>query len=135
VPVVWHDPGVIQRDVWLGTAIIIASVAFTLFVFYAVLVRRRLRGYARLLVCLGGWLVLFAVQLAYVSAHGAIVYGVYYNEATGEYEYAVAQNPMMAPVIAVTVATALVVISSVLVAHLYEVYGRVARRVYYVEVE
>lgn len=129
--VVWHDPNVVQREVWVGTVIIVVSIVFMLFSLYALLVRRRLRGYLKFIVVLGGWIVLFAVQLAYISTHSVVVYGVYYNETDVTYVYAVAQNPMVIPVATVTIATAIVVIASILVSHLYEVYGRMWRRIYY----
>ncbi len=128
--VVWHDPGVVQREALIGTFIIVVSVVFTLFSLYMLLVKRRLRGYGKFIVALGGWIVLFTVQLAYISTCGVIVYGVYYDEVSGEYSYSVVQNPMIMPVIAVTIATAFVVISSVLIAHIYEVYGKILRRIY-----
>jgi hypothetical protein len=129
--VVWHDPNVVQREVWVGTVIIVVSIVFMLFSLYALLVKRRLRGYLKFIVVLGGWIVLFAVQLAYISTHSVIVYGVYYNETDATYVYAVAQNPIIIPVATVTIATAIVVIASILVSHLYEVYGRIWRRIYY----
>ncbi len=128
--VVWHDPNIVQREVWIGTAIIVASIAFTLFALYALLIRRMIRGYLKFIVVFGGWIALFAVQLAYLSAHSVIVYGVYYNETDGRYLYSVTQNPVALPVAAVTIATAIVVNASLLVSHLYEVYGEIYRRVY-----
>jgi multisubunit Na+/H+ antiporter MnhC subunit len=131
--VVWHDPTLIQREVWIGTGIIVASMVFTILSLYSLVIKRWLRGYSKFVVILGGWLALFAVQLTYISAHSVIVYGVYYNETSGEYVYATAPNPMAIPVAVVMVATAIVVIASVLVVHNYEVYRRIIRRAYYVE--
>jgi phosphoribosylcarboxyaminoimidazole (NCAIR) mutase len=116
--------------VWIGTVIIVASIAFTLFVLYALLIRRMIRSYLKFIVVLGGWIALFAVQLAYLSAHSVIVYGVYYDEADGTYLYSMTRNPMAVSVAAVTIATAIVVNASLLVSHLYEVYGEIYRRMY-----
>jgi hypothetical protein len=131
--VVWHDPTLIQREVWVGTGIIVASMVFTIFSLYSLVIKRWLRGYSKFVVILGSWLALFAVQLTYISAHSVVVYGVYYNETSGEYVYATAPNPMAIPVVAIMVATAIAVIASVLVAHNYEIYRRIIRRAYYIE--
>jgi multisubunit Na+/H+ antiporter MnhC subunit len=131
--VVWHDPTLIQREVWIGTGIIVTSMVFTIFSLYSLVIKRWLRGYSKFVVILGGWLVLFAVQFAYLAAHSVVIYGVYYNETSGEYVYATTPNPMAIPVVAVMVATAIAVIASVIVVHNYEVYRRIIRRAYYVE--
>jgi len=128
--VVWHDPTVIQNEVWTGTAVIAASLSFSLFALYSTLIRRWLRGYLKFVVVIGGWLVLFAVQLAYIASRGTIVYGVFYDEVTGEVSYAVAENPMVLPVAFTAVATAVVSVMSALISHLYEVYARAWKRAF-----
>ena len=125
---VWYDPTLIQREVWVGTAVVSASVAFTVFSLYATLSRSSwLRRY-RLVVVLTGWVILFAVQLAYLSSSSTILYGVYYDEVLGNYIHYTTSNPMGPAVVGVTVATAVVCIATSILA-VVEEFRRVHRRV------
>jgi len=114
LPVVWHDPSAIQREVWVGTVVVIASVLFTVLVLYSAMATSGWVRKHRLLLVLGAWAILFAVQLAYVATSETVFYGVYYDETTGEYTYYTAVNPMVVPVAAITVATAVVMVAFVL---------------------
>jgi len=126
--VVWYDPTLIQREVWVGTAVVSASVAFTVFSLYATLSRSSwLRRY-RLVVVLTGWVILFAVQLAYLSSSSTILYGVYYDEVLGNYIHYTTSNPMGPAVAGVTVATAVVCMATSVLAVVEEL-RRVHRRV------
>jgi hypothetical protein len=136
VGVVWHDPGVIQREVWAGTVIVAVSVAFSIFSLYSTAVKRGwLRGVKRYVVLLGGWTVLFTIQLSYLSSHYIIVYGVLYNETTSSFSYTTVENPMWFPVLAVTVSTAVVAIGSFLIGLIYDYYSKMARSIRRVYIE
>ena len=134
--VVWHDPGVIQREVWAGTVIVAVSVAFSIFSLYSTAVKRGwLRGVKRYVVLLGGWIVLFTIQLSYLSSHYIVIYGVLYNETTSSFSYAVVENPMWFPVLVVTVSTAVVAIGSFLIGLIYDYYSKMARSIRRVYIE
>jgi hypothetical protein len=132
--VVWHDPGVIQGEIWVGTVIVAVSVAFSIFSLYSTAVKRGwLRGVKRYVVLLGGWILLLTFQLSYLSSRYVVVYGVLYDEATSSFSYATVENPMWLPVLAVTVSTAVVTIGSFLIGLIYDYYSKMAwsiRRVY-----
>jgi len=132
--IVWHDPTAIQREVLLGTVVIVVSLVFSIFSIYSTVYRTRFRGYRKFVVLLGGWVVLFAFQLAYLASRATIIYGVAFNVTSGEIVYATTGNPMALPVAAVTILTAVTVIASLLIAHTREQYGRLTRLVYYREV-
>ena len=115
VTVVWHDPGAVQREVLYGSAVIVASIVFTIFSIYATAFRTRFAGYRGVVVVFGGWLILFTVQLAYIASRATIVYGVSFNATSGEFTYSTAENPMALPVALITIATAVAVIASLLI--------------------
>ena len=134
--VVWHDPGVIQREIWVGTVIVAVSVAFSIFSLYSTAVKRGwLRGVKRYVVLLGGWILLLTFQLSYLSSHYVVVYGVLYNETTSSFSYAVVENPMWFPVLVVTVSTAVVAIGSFLIGLIYDYYSKMARSIRRVYIE
>jgi uncharacterized membrane protein len=134
VQVIWNDPNLIKQEVWYGSLTIAVSVLYMFFVFYVSFFPPRrpgfLAGVKRFPALLIGWLVLFIMQLSYIASRGVIVYGVAYNETSMSYEYLTAENPMMAPVIGITVVVAIIVIGVVLIAYSSEQFGRATRRVY-----
>ena len=132
--VVWNDPNIIKQEVWLGSLVIVFSVLYMFFAFYVSFFPPSrpsfLRGVKRIPVLIMGWIVLFIVQLSYITSRGVIIYGVAYNETSMSYVYLTADNPMMAPVIGVSVVVAIAVLGVVLVAYSTEQYRRAIRRIY-----
>lgn len=132
--VIWNDPNIIKQEVWLGSLVIVFSVLYMFFAFYVSFFPPSrpsfLVGVKRFPVLIMGWIVLFIVQLSYITSRGVIIYGVAYNETSMSYVYLTADNPMIAPVTGVTVVTAIAVLGAVLVAYSTEQYGRAIRRIY-----
>ncbi|WP_448577132.1 hypothetical protein [Thermosphaera sp.] len=120
-PVVWHDPSVVQNHVLYGATLISTSIAYTILSAFMVLhPPRRLRGMVRIIAILTGWLILLTMNLAYVSSYSTIVYGIGFDINTGEHIYHVAENPTTIPILAVTIATSIIILSIVLYAILSE---------------
>jgi hypothetical protein len=132
--VVWNDPNIIKQEVWLGSLVIVFSVLYMFFAFYVSFFPPSrpsfLAGVKRFPVLIMGWIVLFIVQLSYITSRGVIIYGVAFDETSMSYVYLTADNPMMAPVIGVTVVVAIAVLGVVLVAYSTEQYRRAIRRIY-----
>jgi len=132
--VIWNDPNIIKQEVWLGSLVIVFSVLYMFFAFYVSFFPPSkpgfLRGVKRFPVLIMGWIVLFVVQLSYIASRGVIVYGVAFDETSMSYVYLTAENPMMAPVVGVTVLVAIAVLGVVLLAYSMEQYRRIVRRVY-----
>jgi len=132
--VIWNDPNIIKQEVWLGSLVILFSALYMFFAFYVSFFPPSrpsfLRGVKRFPVLIMGWILLFMIQLSYIASRGVIIYGVAFNETSMSYVYLTAENPMMAPVIGVTVVVAIAVLGVVLVAYSTEQYGRAIRRVY-----
>jgi hypothetical protein len=132
--VIWNDPNIIKQEVWLGSLVILFSTLYMFFAFYVSFFPPSrpsfLRGVKRFPVLIMGWILLFMIQLSYIASRGVIIYGVAFNETSMSYVYLTAENPMMAPVIGVTVVVAIAVLGVVLVAYSTEQYGRAIRRVY-----
>jgi hypothetical protein len=133
MPVVWHDPNIIRAEVLYGTALIIASIAYIIFaVFFAGKIRRRVRW----ILTLGAMIILLAVQLAYLSSSSVIIYGVYYNETTGTFQYSTMNNPAANAVLASAIMTLLIggaMTAYYILEESMESIGRILRRKVYYE--
>ena len=132
--VIWNDPNIIKQEVWLGSLVILFSVLYMFFAFYVSFFPPGrpsfLRGVKRFPVLIMGWILLFIIQLSYIASRGVIIYGVAFNETSMSYVYLTAENPMIAPVMGVTVVVAIAVLGVVLVAYSTEQFRRAIRRVY-----
>ena len=124
----WHDPSLLERVVWVGTAVIAISIVFSLFALYSTMVRTGWVARHRMLVILGGWALVFTIQLAYIATNPVVVYGVFYNVTSRGFEYSTTPNPVLTPVIGVTLATGVVTVASFLTGYLRDQVVRMRRR-------
>ena len=124
----WHDPSLLERVVWAGTAVIAISIVFCLFALYSTMVRTGWVARHRMLVILGGWVLVFMIQLAYIATNPVVVYGVFYNVTSRGFEYSTTPNPVLTPVIGVTLSTGVVTIASFLTGYLRDQVVRMRRR-------
>lgn len=128
--VVWHDPNMVRTEVMYGTLLIIASIAYIIF---AIFFAERLKRTVRWVLTLGVLIVLLAIQLAYLSSSSVIIYGVFFNETTGAYQYSTMKNPIAEGVVASTIIT--FIVGGVMTAYYIfeesaEKLGKTSRRVY-----
>jgi glucan phosphoethanolaminetransferase (alkaline phosphatase superfamily) len=113
-----------------GTLLIIASIAYIIF---AIFFAERLKRTVRWVLTLGVLIVLLAIQLAYLSSSSVIIYGVFFNETTGAYQYSTMKNPIAEGVVASTIIT--FIVGGVMTAYYIfeesaEKLGKTSRRVY-----
>ena len=130
----WSNPSVIQTEVFFGSLIIIVSIAYMVFTTIVSFYPPRsglLSGLKRFIVVIAGWIIVFVMQLAYISSRGVLVYGVVYNSTTGDFTYLTARNPMEVPVTAVMFVTAMYVLGLILIVYSMEQYKRVETYVEY----
>ena len=128
--VVWHDPNLVRTEIMYGTLLIIASIVYIMF---AIFFAGRLRRTVRWVLTLGVMIALLAIQLAYLSSSSVIIYGVFFNETTGAYQYSTMKNPIAEGVVASTIIT--FIVGGVMTAYYIfeesaERLGRSSRRVY-----
>ena len=127
---VWSDPTAGERIAWIGTWIIAASIVYiilSLLVLFTPI--KKMRGETRFILVIAGWILLFTVQLSYLTLNPIIVYAVIYDEASGSIKYLTRENPMAVPVSAMTIATALIVWSAVIASYIIH-HARELRRLF-----
>ena len=117
--VVLYDPGAISKAVWIGSAIIAASVVFTALCIYSS-VARSIRFFKMPVVTLLSWLILFIAQMSYIATYPAIIYAVVYNATSNSFVTYTARNPILPGVVATTIITAL---TAIIVIIFQTVYG------------
>jgi len=120
----------VRMEVMYGTLLIIASIAYIIF---AIFFAGRLRRTVRWVLTLGVMIVLLAIQLAYLSSSSVIIYGVFFNETTGTYQYSTMKNPVAEGVVASAIIT--FIIGGAMTAYYIfeesaERLGKASRRVY-----